>query len=281
LISDLYPKFLVSFLRPLIKNSNRIVFVANNAVNYYLGKEHESYKKIDIIYESIDIQYFNSEKVSSTQEAIKKGYDLDPDYKIIGFVGNINSIKGLEHFVDVARTINTLHPKTKFLIVGPCSKGHENHRKLLAEKINKLGLEKDIIFTGFLSRETKPTLKDIYSIFDIFLMTSISEGTPIVILEAMAMGLPVIAPNVGGISEQIQDEVTGFVYPVGNIDLAVEKLSHLINNPIERKKMGMAGRKRVKEMFSLVRCVDEHRNLYNTVNLQKLNKTGCRHHQEI
>jgi glycosyltransferase involved in cell wall biosynthesis len=145
-----------------------------------------------------------------------------------------------------------------FVIAGKVSKNHIAYLEKLYSLIDKYNLKKDIVLL-----EDFEYVQMIYSVLDIFLMTSISEGTPLVILEAMAMEIPVIAPNVGGISEQISNGETGFIVPPNDIDATLASLQVLVNSPDLRREMGKMGRERVSSLFSLEKCVQMHQDLYS------------------
>ena len=261
LVSTIYPKSLVLLLRPFIKRwANKIVFVTHKTVFYYLGKKHQ--KKIEIIYEPVDIKNFDIKKISERKKVnIKENFRLPIDHRVVGVVGNITHQKGLEYFIRVANEVKKQSRlKTKFLIVGGKSKGHEDYYNKLQILIKKLCLENDVIFMGRV-----PYLQDVLPIMNIFLMTSIAEGTPLVILEAMAMEVPVVATDVGGISEQVADGETGIIVPPGDPKAISEAVIYLLEHPEERSRMGKKGRERVKKMFSLERCVEEHRRVYENV----------------
>jgi len=258
LISTIYPSYLVKILRPFYRRcSDRIVFVAYNTIEYYLN--NNKYNNIKVIYEPVDLNFFNRDLISKfIQDEEKHKLDLNENINIIGFVGNINPQKGLENFVDVAYKLLNINKKLKFVIVGNASKENSKYLTKIKDKIHFLEMDDDIIFTGKVT-----DLRKILSIMDIFLMTSISEGTPVVILEAMAMEIPVIAPNVGGISEQILDGKTGFVIPPSNNDATLMALQVLLSNTELRDEMGKAGRERAGALFSLQKCIKSHYDLYS------------------
>jgi glycosyltransferase involved in cell wall biosynthesis len=259
LISTIYPQLLVNTVRPIYNRwANQIVFITNNTRKYYLGVSY-SQKQIRIIYEPVDLEYFNKNQITDLErENIYQKYGFDKEYNVIGFVGNINPQKGLERFLQVAKELKiTSCYKLKFLIVGEASTEYTDYAKKLKEIVKNFGLEDDIIFTGKVSN-----LREVMSIMDIFLMTSRSEGTPLVILEAMAMEIPVVAPDVGGISEQISDGETGFVVPPKDIEATFKSLQMLLNDPDLREEMGRMGRERVRSLFSLEKCIQSHRDLY-------------------
>ncbi len=265
LISTIYPKSLVLLLRPFITRwANKIVFVTHKTVFYYLGKKYQK-EKVKIIYEPVDTKYFDIFDIKEAPEEKKTNvmeeFGIPIDHKVIGFVGNITHQKGLEYFIRVANEVKKQSRlKTKFLIVGENPEGHEGYYNKLKILIKKLQLENDVIFTGKVSY-----LQDILSIMDIFLITSIAEGTPLVILEAMSMEKPVVATDVGGVSEQVVDGETGIIVPSKNPKVIAEAVIYLLEHPEEISRMGKKGRERVKEMFSLERCVEEHRKLYEGV----------------
>lgn len=259
LISTIYPQLLVNIVRPIYNRwANQIVFITNNTRKYYLGVSYTQ-KQIRIIYEPVDLEYFDKNQIAVLKrEVICQKYGFNKEYNVVGFVGNINPQKGLERFLQVAKELkSTSSYKLKFLIVGEASTEYTDYSKKLKEIVKNFGLEDDVIFTGKVSN-----LREVMSIMDIFLMTSKSEGTPLVILEAMAMEIPVVAPDVGGISEQISDGETGFVVPPRDIEATLKSLQVLLNDPDLRHNMGRMGRERVNSLFSLEKCVQLHQDLY-------------------
>ena len=98
--------------------------------------------------------------------------------------------------------------------------------------------------------------------FDVFLLTSNHEGMPNVVLEAMAAGKPVIATDVAGVHELIEDGVTGIVLPRKRPLLMARRLVELLRNPELRKEMGRAAQQRVRQHFSFDAMVQRHVELY-------------------
>jgi glycosyltransferase involved in cell wall biosynthesis len=100
---------------------------------------------------------------------------------------------------------------------------------------------------------------------DVYLMTSSAEGTPLVILEAMSMKKPIISTNVGGISEQVVNGSTGYLFNPSKKEEIIEFLTDLLDNPQKRQIFGENGRKRVKKFYSLEKCVNKHKLLYENL----------------
>jgi len=261
LISTLYPKSLVLILRPIIRYSScRHVFVTKKTIQYYLGKNY-SKEKIDVIFEPVDIDYYDSNKLSNNFKImIKEKLGIPDSNKVIGFVGNITPQKGLEYFIKVAGEIKKHYTNVTYLIIGGVSEGHKTHFEKLNDQIIKSNLEKEILFIGRV-----PDIREYLGIMDIFLMTSISEGTPLVILEAMAMEIPTVATNVGGVSEQIIEGETGILVQPRDVKGISEAIIYLLKNDKISKEMGKKGRHQVEQLFSLEKCVQGHKNIYKDV----------------
>ena len=200
-------------------------------------------EKIKVIYEGVDTNWIDIQKPSP----IKNKHDL-----IIGTVAHMSSEKGHSILLKAAAELIPQFPNIAFVLVGD--------GKLLSElsrKAAQLGLENNIIFTGFRS-DSESLMKN----FDIFCLPSLSEGLSSAILVAMANRLPVVATNVGGITELVVDKQTGFlVGPNQPSDLA-SALSKLIQSPDLRKQMGNMGRKRVEKNFTLKNKLDQTERLY-------------------
>jgi glycosyltransferase involved in cell wall biosynthesis len=101
-----------------------------------------------------------------------------------------------------------------------------------------------------------------YGALDLFALTSTSEGIPLTMLEAMAAGIPVVAPPVGGIPEVIEDSLSGYFYPAGNVGILAERIINIISEPGLGERMGMRGRKIVTEEFSARRFAAEQDKIY-------------------
>ena len=261
LISSLYPKTLVSLLMPFIRiMADQIVVVAKILGEYYMGSQIKLAKtNTQIIYECVDVDKFNLFTVSKNDiDKLKKEFNINHFEKIVGCIGNINPIKGYEYTIESASLIKKKINNVKFLIVGDISEPQKNYYyQKLKNLVRLLKMEQDIIFTG-----KRDEIPQILSLFDVLLLTSIDEGTPLVILEAMAMEKPVAATDVGAVSEQLVDGKTGIIIPPRNPKAIAKAVIYLLEHADEKIEMGKKAREQVKEMFSLERCVEEHRKLY-------------------
>jgi glycosyltransferase involved in cell wall biosynthesis len=126
--------------------------------------------------------------------------------------------------------------------------------------VNERDLNSVVTFAGFQSN-----VLEYMADFDVVVLPSILEGFGIVLLEAMAMGKPVVASRVGGIPEAVEDSVTGILVPPANSRKLAEALVVLLENSTLRQSMGEAGRARVETLFSLERTIKEIECCYNHI----------------
>jgi glycosyltransferase involved in cell wall biosynthesis len=108
-----------------------------------------------------------------------------------------------------------------------------------------------------------------YGAFDAFLLTSANEGAPVVAIEALAAGVPVVATNAGGTKNVVDDGESGFLAPVGDVDALAERLRRLQTDPALRARLGAAGAERMRERFSTRRMVDDVEALYQRLLIRR------------
>lgn len=122
-----------------------------------------------------------------------------------------------------------------------------------------LGLRDRVCLPGFWPNAR---LAEVLSVMDIFVLPSFMEGLPLVILEAMAVGKPVVATTVGGNAEAVEEGVTGWLVPPGDLPAFNAAVLKLLRTPGLIERMGEAGRKRVEERFSLAAMVGAQQEVY-------------------
>ena len=261
LSSSLFPKIVVSLIMPFVNViSDQIVIIAKRLKKYHF-RNAKNLTKISIIYECVDVNKFNPIDITeSNKDELKKEFNIEPHDQVVGCVGSINPTKGYEYFIQSANLIKKELDSVKFIIVGVRPNSQKHYYQKLRTLISSLELEHDIIFTG--ARDDVP---QILSILDVFVLSSVSEGGPRVTLEAMAMEKPVVSTDVGAVSEQMVDGKSGIIVPPKNPKAMAEAVIYLLEHPEERIKIEEKARERVKKVFSLERCVEEHKKLYKDV----------------
>jgi glycosyltransferase involved in cell wall biosynthesis len=162
-------------------------------------------------------------KSSETPYLLRDQFKIDPSKKIIGNIGNHIRAKNLETFVETVNYIINIKKRTDFFFIqiGTFTDRTEN----LRTKIKELNLENHVVFLGY-----TPNASNFIPQFDVFLMTSQSEGIPEVIFESFYHKIPVISTNVGGIPEIIEAGTNGLLTPKHNPQLLSEKIIYLFEN---------------------------------------------------
>ena len=173
----------------------------------------------------------------------------------IGSTGRFFPVKDFNLMVETARDVVKMESDIRFEIAGD---GPEKER--VAETISRYGIEKSFLLRGFLD-DVSPFYKEI----DVYINTSKHEGIPMSILEAMALGLPIIAPDVGGVGEIIEDGVQGFLVKGRNPQDFADRCIRLYRDERLRRQMGAAAKERVETVFSHHRMADNYYELYRAI----------------
>jgi len=135
--------------------------------------------------------------------------------------------------------------------------GEGNERKNLETLIQKNNLEKNVLLVG-----EKENASELLSAFDIYVCSSVKEGFPYSILEAMSAELPIVSTRVGGIPEMIENKKNGLLVESQNADDLAEKIKILINNKTDQEKYSANAKTKVAEEFSLEKMIAETKKLY-------------------
>jgi glycosyltransferase involved in cell wall biosynthesis len=235
--------------------STKIIAISN-AVKQRLYWIKDS-KKVEVIYNGVDLNEF---RFGIDGSQIRREFNISEKDILIGTVGQLIPWKGHRYLLEAAKIVKERASNIKFLIVGDEVPEGSGYRKELEGFSLKLGLKEDVIFTGF--REDIP---DVMAAIDIFVLPSINEPFGRVIIEAMAMGKPVVATNSGGVPEIVVDGEIGYIVPIKDAMALAERINELINNREKREEMGRAGRKRVEEMFTIEKNVGAVERLYEDI----------------
>lgn len=250
-------------LRPERRIANKILSRITDkiiAVSESIKRDIVKHDKIDpskilVIYNGIDISKFApSEKFENIREKLL----INADDIVIGFVGRLVPAKGLEYLIEVISYLKEEFKNIKLLIVGEGSLLGN-----LKDKARENGIHDRVIFTG--QRRDVP---DILHCMDIFVIPSIAEGIPNALLEAMAMGKPIIATKVGGIPEIIEDGFNGLLVPPRDSGVLAAAIKTLIDNRQLAVKIGQTARD-FAQNFSITATAQKWELLYKTLLKEK------------
>ena len=180
---------------------------------------------------------------------------VDPESFVVGNVAHLRSQKGHTVFLEAAKLIIEEEPDTTFVLVG-----REKEPGFLDElkaQAAALGIGDRVIFAGF-----RPNPFPILASLDLFMMTSLYEGFPIALVEAMAVGLAIVATDVGGVGEAIQSGVEGLLVPPRDPHALADAALRLLRDPAERMLLSGHARTRVAAEFTLESMVRRVESLY-------------------
>ena len=173
----------------------------------------------------------------------------DASSAIIGTACRLVPVKGLQYLLRAVALLKPIFPQLGLEIAGA---GGE--QPALEAEAARLGIDKDVSFLGW-----HRDLPALLARWQIFALPSLDEGCPVAVLEAMAMGLPVVASAAGGLPEVVQDERTGYLVPAADAPALAERLGILLRDAQLRRTMGAAGRNRVIRHFSadaMIRAIE-------------------------
>jgi glycosyltransferase involved in cell wall biosynthesis len=171
---------------------------------------------------------------------------------VVGSMGRMFPVKDYPLMVEIAREVCRETDKIRFELAGD---GPEWAK--IKDLVERYGLEKQFILRGFVE-----DLSGFYQGLDLFLNTSLHEGIPLSVLEAMSFGIPILAPNVGGLKEMINDGVEGYLVNGRDPEVYAIKCLHIYRNKILRQSMASSAREKVENEFSNDRMAREYYQVY-------------------
>ncbi|MBN1527371.1 MAG: glycosyltransferase family 4 protein [Candidatus Omnitrophica bacterium] len=209
--------------------------------------------KVAVIYQGLELSDY--EKPAGDPEKARRELNIEPDQSVVGMVGRLEAIKGPYYFVEAAYEVVKTFPRAKFVVVGEGSL-----RRSIEAGVEDLGLSGNFIFTGW--RDDVP---EVMRIFDIEVLPSLNEAVGIVLIEAQAAGVPVVATNVGGIPEIMKDKETGILVPPADSRALSGAIIALLSDKDSRSRMGENGKAWVRGKFSSDMMVGNISALYQAI----------------
>jgi glycosyltransferase involved in cell wall biosynthesis len=208
-----------------------------------LIRKHQN--KISILRNGIDLDEVGAAESRDKSELIRE-LNFDKSKINIGFVGQIMRPKGLDELVTAMAEVQESHPDAALYIVGDhCADAYRGYQTELENLIRKLGLI-NVKFTGW-----RADAHDIISLMDIFVLPSHAEGVPKSVIEAMAMGKPVLTTRVGSIPDVVDHGETGILVPARNAKALAEKLARLLADKEFRRRLGQNARAKALNKHSI------------------------------
>jgi glycosyltransferase involved in cell wall biosynthesis len=159
------------------------------------------------------------------------------------FVGRLAGVKGLPVMLQAMAELKRRRPDIKLTVAGD---GPE--RKSLEAMAERLGVKDRVDFLGYRSQSQ---VRELLAQTDVFVLASFAEGVPVVLMEAMAAGVPVVSSHIAGIPELVEDGVSGYLVPPGDPAALVERVDELLGDAALRNRLGAEGRRKVERDYNI------------------------------
>lgn len=234
-----------------------IVAVSNHTKEDLIRYERIRPDKIHVIYNGIDVKLTRD----GGSNAVRNELGIAAEDLVIGTAGRLEDQKGIDLFIAATPYILQRHPRARFVIVGGGSL--EQSLRLQAEA---LGVTHRTVFTG-----SRVDAVDIIQVFDCFVSSSKFEGMPMVLLEAMALGKPIVATAVGGVPEVVIDGSNGRLLRARDPQLLAQAVLDAVADQETLKELGRNSRLRYERHFTARAMVSAYERLYDEhVNRKRL-----------
>ena len=219
--------------------------------------ENFRFKKIALatIVNGINVNDFQSKK----DKSLLKQLNLPLETMLLGTIGNFSEHKNFEMFIDVCANLSKKFDYLHFIAVGDSIS-----RKNYEEIVDKRNLGKKITFLGYVKEIDK-----IISNLDMFLLTSIWEGMPNVIMESMASKVPVVSTDIDGVRELIDDGENGFLVKSNDVNGMVSIISNILNNHYDIDLVISNAFEKISKNFSIDKMVLEYQDTFLAFNNQR------------
>jgi glycosyltransferase involved in cell wall biosynthesis len=228
--------------------ADSIVAVSEHTRDELIQYQRIAPAKLQVIRNGIDVTFTRPD----SPEDIRRELGLAPDDIVIGTAARLEPQKGLDLLIDSVPLLVKVLPKVRVVIVGGGSLEAE-----LRQRADALGLGNRVIITGY-----RTDAVDVMRTFDCFVQTSIFEGMPMALLEAMALEKPIVASAVGGVPEVVEDGVTGTLLHDRSPEHLARAILDLLVDPAVGRRVGAAGRARYEQHFTARAMVSQYERLY-------------------
>lgn len=236
------------------KFTDRFIPVGEDMKQKYIEAGIGEAEDYNTIYSGMELNKFKKAASNSEEKLnkLKSELGIKKDEIIVGNVSKIQKRKGYRYYLQVAERIVKEYDNVKFLIVGSGP-----YQDVIKRKVKEMDLSDSVIFTGF-----RTDVEDVFSIFDIKVLTSLWEGLPRVLIQAAAVGKPIVTFDVDGAWEIVEENKNGFIVPMKDVDEMVEKVKLLLDDRKLRENMGDYSRTRIGDQWSVEKMVREIDQVY-------------------
>ncbi len=235
--------------RHLLRGAGRVIAVSEAVAESVRKSGVIESSKITVVHNGIDTDRF--------AQPVARGPDLPV---LVGTVGHLAPIKGHDVFVRAAALISARRPEVQFVVIGEDKSPQMGYRKFLENLVAELGVNGSVAMPGW-----HDDIPGLLSSLTLFVSTARSEPFGLSIVEAMAAGLPVVAAASEGALEIIEDGHSGKLVPVDDPQSLAKAINNLLDDPLERSRLGRNAMLAARERYSLTRMASDTERVYREV----------------
>jgi glycosyltransferase involved in cell wall biosynthesis len=236
--------------RKLARTATRLVAVSPEVRDDLVELGVAPAEKFSVIRLGIDLDQRVASGAGGAE--LRRLYGVSPDEFVVGWIGRMTAIKRVDDILLAFRSLLERGVEARLCLVGD---GPD--REEIEQRAHDLGISRSVLFVGY-QRDVAPY----YALFDTLVLPSANEGTPVVAIEALAAGRPVVATRVGGVPDVVEDGADGLLVRVGDVRGIVDALERLALDPELRRRFGEHGRGRTIQRYRVERLVDDIDALY-------------------
>jgi glycosyltransferase involved in cell wall biosynthesis len=244
----------VLFNRSLLRSDDRVIGVGQSVCDALIQNEGLPASRVELIFNGVNLLPFRAAYNNAELRAeVRHELGLTADEFVVLQVARLNPLKDHETALRAMEKLQQLGVRGRLVLAGD-----GETRPALERFVIEHNLGSQVLFLG--ARRDIPRLM---SAADVFLLSSISEGIPLTLIEAMAAGLPVVSTNVGGTAEVVVNGETGLLANAQDAEELAQHMQFLHDDAWQRSVMGQAGAYRATRLFSLDRMLDEYTQVYD------------------
>jgi glycosyltransferase involved in cell wall biosynthesis len=240
--------------RWLARGTTRLVAVSPQVRDDLVAFDVAASEKFAVVRLGIELEE-RTHAADDARRELRRLFGVPEDRFVVGWIGRMTAVKRLPLVLEAFKRLRDQGVDATLCLVGEGPDRDEVER--LA---HRLGIMKHCLFVGY-QREVAPY----YELLDVLVLPSANEGTPVVAIEALAAGRPVVATDVGGVSDVVHDGVDGFLVRSGDAVALADRLAELAADGDKRRAMGAAGAADVPSRYAVERLLDDVDALYRTL----------------
>lgn len=236
--------------RQLVRFCSALTVVGPDVARYYIEEMGVPSQRIHVIANGIDLDRFS---LAASHES-RSRLGLAGENVVFGIVGRLEPEKDHQTLLHAFRALVNHRPEVRLLIVGDGSLRGE-----LESRSQSLGLERQVKFLG-----ARADIPDLLAALDVFVLSSVQEGVPLSVVEAMGAGKPVIATDVGGLRLLVKPSINGLLVPPEDPAALESAMKLLTVNPFTRQEMGSQSIRMARDSFSVSTMINRYQEIYES-----------------